>query len=286
MREHHLDLAVRPWPPVPGLGAQRQPDLPFFVQPPGPADVTQERLAVMAEADLLAEPERLDGRVTADSGAFPPPEQEASGSRSGCIATAPSGHITRTARYRQAGRRGEHANQDRGAQHAMHRPQFTASTRRSRAAPYPAQSACPGGRARPEFLPCPPRDLSSSRSPQAKTTRNAATRPSRSPRPRPPAAFPSRCGSPASPPGSASPGRAGTSRSAGRAAGRLAGGVLAAGSVTVCTQCAARRNIEPGDLIDGIRIAGAATFVAEVMTEGAQALVYRKPRQRRPAYPV
>jgi predicted peroxiredoxin len=54
----------------------------------------------------------------------------------------------------------------------------------------------------------------------------------------------------------------------------LLAGVLAAGSVTVCTQCAARRNIEPGDLIDGIRIAGAATFVAEVMTEGAQALVY------------
>jgi len=42
----------------------------------------------------------------------------------------------------------------------------------------------------------------------------------------------------------------------------------------VCTQCAARRSIEAGDLIDGIRIAGAATFVAEIMTEGAQALVY------------
>ena len=51
-------------------------------------------------------------------------------------------------------------------------------------------------------------------------------------------------------------------------------GVLAAGSVTVCTQCAARRNIEADDLIAGIRIAGAATFVAEIMTEGAQALVY------------
>ena len=54
----------------------------------------------------------------------------------------------------------------------------------------------------------------------------------------------------------------------------LLAGVLAAGSVTVCTQCAARRNIGAGDLLDGIRIAGAATFVAEVMTEGAQALVY------------
>lgn len=54
----------------------------------------------------------------------------------------------------------------------------------------------------------------------------------------------------------------------------LLAGVLAAGSVTVCTQCVARRDIGPGDLIDGIRIAGAPTFVAEVMAEGAQALVY------------
>ena len=54
----------------------------------------------------------------------------------------------------------------------------------------------------------------------------------------------------------------------------LLAGVLAAGSVTVCTQCAARRNMEADDLITGIRIAGAATFVAEIMTEGAQALVY------------
>jgi predicted peroxiredoxin len=54
----------------------------------------------------------------------------------------------------------------------------------------------------------------------------------------------------------------------------LLAGVLAAGTVTVCTQCAARRNIEAGDLIEGIRIAGAATFVAEIMTDNAQALVY------------
>ena len=54
----------------------------------------------------------------------------------------------------------------------------------------------------------------------------------------------------------------------------LLAGVLAAGTVTVCTQCAARRDITADDLIDGIRIAGAATFVAEVTAEGAQALVY------------
>jgi len=50
--------------------------------------------------------------------------------------------------------------------------------------------------------------------------------------------------------------------------------VLAAGRVTLCTQCAARRSIGPDDVIDGIRIAGAATFVAEVLTGDAQALVY------------
>jgi predicted peroxiredoxin len=54
----------------------------------------------------------------------------------------------------------------------------------------------------------------------------------------------------------------------------LLAGVLAAGTVTVCTQCAARRDISQDDLINGIRIAGAATFVAEIMAEGAQALVY------------
>ena len=54
----------------------------------------------------------------------------------------------------------------------------------------------------------------------------------------------------------------------------LLASVLSLGLVTVCTQCAARRDITAADVIDGIRIAGAATFVAEVMAEGAQALVY------------
>ena len=51
--------------------------------------------------------------------------------------------------------------------------------------------------------------------------------------------------------------------------------VLTGGQVTVCTQCAARRNIEQADLIEGIRIAGAAVFVEEVTSpETRQALVY------------
>jgi predicted peroxiredoxin len=50
--------------------------------------------------------------------------------------------------------------------------------------------------------------------------------------------------------------------------------VLAAGSVTLCTQCAARRDITPADVVDGVRIAGAAVFVEEITADGAQALVY------------
>jgi predicted peroxiredoxin len=50
--------------------------------------------------------------------------------------------------------------------------------------------------------------------------------------------------------------------------------ILKGGSVTVCTQCAARRDITEDDLIDGVRIAGAPTFVAEVLADGAKALVY------------
>lgn len=50
--------------------------------------------------------------------------------------------------------------------------------------------------------------------------------------------------------------------------------LLEAGHVTLCTQCAQRRDIGPEDVLPGVRIAGAATFVAEAMAEGAQALVY------------
>jgi len=60
---------------------------------------------------------------------------------------------------------------------------------------------------------------------------------------------------------------------AGPAADLLAA-VLSGGTVTVCTQCAARRGIVEGDLIEGVRIAGAPTFVAEVLADGAKPLVY------------
>ncbi len=50
--------------------------------------------------------------------------------------------------------------------------------------------------------------------------------------------------------------------------------VLAAGTVTVCTQCAARRGIGPDDVVPGVRVAGSASFVEEALRPGAQALVY------------
>jgi predicted peroxiredoxin len=54
----------------------------------------------------------------------------------------------------------------------------------------------------------------------------------------------------------------------------LLAAVLAGGRVTLCTQCAARREIGPDDVIAGVRIAGAASFVEECLADDAQALVY------------
>jgi predicted peroxiredoxin len=50
--------------------------------------------------------------------------------------------------------------------------------------------------------------------------------------------------------------------------------VLGGGTLTVCTQCAARRDLTQDDLLPGVRIAGSASFVDEALQDGAQALVY------------
>lgn len=50
--------------------------------------------------------------------------------------------------------------------------------------------------------------------------------------------------------------------------------VLASGTITVCTQCAARRSIGSDDVIPNVRIAGAAAFVEEALGVHAQVLVY------------
>lgn len=54
----------------------------------------------------------------------------------------------------------------------------------------------------------------------------------------------------------------------------LLAAVIAGGQVTLCTQCASRREITEDDVIDGIRIAGAAVFTEEILAEDTQAIVY------------
>ena len=50
--------------------------------------------------------------------------------------------------------------------------------------------------------------------------------------------------------------------------------VLSGGTLTVCTQCAARRGITEADVLPGVRIAGAVAFTEEALRDGVQALVY------------
>ena len=46
------------------------------------------------------------------------------------------------------------------------------------------------------------------------------------------------------------------------------------GAITVCTQCAARRDLAEADLIESATIQGAASFVEEVLVDDVRALVY------------
>jgi predicted peroxiredoxin len=50
--------------------------------------------------------------------------------------------------------------------------------------------------------------------------------------------------------------------------------ILANGTITLCTQCAARREITEEMLRPGVRIAGAQVFASEILEDGTQALVY------------
>jgi predicted peroxiredoxin len=50
--------------------------------------------------------------------------------------------------------------------------------------------------------------------------------------------------------------------------------VLAAGTLTLCTQCAARRGISENEVLRGVRLAGAAVFVTEALEDATQALIY------------
>lgn len=50
--------------------------------------------------------------------------------------------------------------------------------------------------------------------------------------------------------------------------------LLEGGRVTVCGQCAARRELTADELVAGAEIRGAASFVEEILAPGTQALVY------------
>ena len=50
--------------------------------------------------------------------------------------------------------------------------------------------------------------------------------------------------------------------------------VLTGGHLTVCSQCAARRNLTQADLLPRTLIRGSAAFVEEVLQRDTQALVY------------
>ena len=50
--------------------------------------------------------------------------------------------------------------------------------------------------------------------------------------------------------------------------------VLGGGRLTVCSQCAARRDLAESDFVAGATIAGAAVFTEEILGDGVQALVY------------
>src|SRR4029453_4579144 len=56
--------------------------------------------------------------------------------------------------------------------------------------------------------------------------------------------------------------------------GELGETVRLSGAITVCTQCAARRELAEADLIESATIQGAASFVEEVLTDNVRALVY------------
>ena len=56
--------------------------------------------------------------------------------------------------------------------------------------------------------------------------------------------------------------------------GELVETVRLGGAITVCTQCAARRELAEADLIESATIQGAASFVEEALADKVRALVY------------
>ena len=85
----------------------------------------------------------------------------------------------------------------------------------------------------------------------------------------------SACGSPGTPRGWPSPAGPRSSPSpTAPPSHELRDALLADATVTVCGQCAARRDLSPDDLLEGATIRGAAAYVEEILRPDAQAIVY------------
>ncbi len=50
--------------------------------------------------------------------------------------------------------------------------------------------------------------------------------------------------------------------------------LLGAGSVTVCDQCAGRRGLALADFVPGVELAGASSYVEQILEPHAQVVVY------------
>jgi predicted peroxiredoxin len=50
--------------------------------------------------------------------------------------------------------------------------------------------------------------------------------------------------------------------------------LLLSGRITVCTQCAARRDLTEDQLRAGVVVAGASSYVEEILADDVQAIVY------------
>jgi len=56
--------------------------------------------------------------------------------------------------------------------------------------------------------------------------------------------------------------------------GELRETILASGTLTACAPCLLRRDLRPEDLLPGVRVAGSATFLEELLRPDARGLVY------------
>src|SRR5216683_5977715 len=76
MSEQKFHAGIRLRSPETSFGSKRPSERPVLLKQPGTARVREERLAVVAESDLLAEPAAVDGWITHHACALPATDQE------------------------------------------------------------------------------------------------------------------------------------------------------------------------------------------------------------------